>query len=191
MHITNLQQSLRKNNQLQFVVKIHAVKYSDQITWMINYLHNIYKVNAKSKDQRKSAMFDRFSYYTEIVFKCGCFLYLLSVISYFLYPMYMYLFEGKIVTLLPIYLPGINEHSASGFIIISSYHVLLLAVAFVAASGCDFLFMMLIANTPIMAILIEMEVEKLNEILTAQKFDAPLMKTKLRNILLMHREMTE
>lgn len=158
---------------------------------MINNLYAIYKVNANTKGLRRRTLFDRFAFYTEIVFKCGTLLYFLSILGYFVYPMYMYWFKREIVTLMPTYIPGINERTASGFVIVTCYHVILLVVAFVAATSCDFLFTMLIANTPVMAILIEMEVQQLNEILTSQKTDVPLLKSKFRNILLMHREMTE
>lgn len=136
-------------------------------------------------------MFDRFAFYSETVFECGTFLYFLSILAYFVYPISMYWFKREIVTLLPIYIAGINENTASGFVIVTCYHVILLLVAFTAASSVDFLFTMLIANTPVMAILIEMEVEQLNDILTSPKIDVLLMKSKFRNVLLMHHEMTE
>lgn len=177
--------------RLQFVVKVFSVKYSDEITWMINKLHDVYKVNATTKDYNRRTLFDRFAFYTEMVFKCGTSLYFLSALSYFVYPIYVYSIKREIITLMPTYLPGIDEGTATGFVIVTCYHIVLLSVAFVSASACDFLFTMLIANTPIMANLIQMEVQQLNDILTSPKIDAPLLNTKLRNILLMHREMTE
>lgn len=189
-HFSNKSQPLDQS-RLQFSVKVYSVKYSDNITWMINYLYEIYKTNAATNCGRRASLFNRFAFYTEIVFMCGILLYFLSMVSYFLYPIYMYLFDGEIVTLIPTYFPGINEKSYSGFIILSCYQILLIFLAFIAASACDFLFTMLIVNVPVMAILIEMEVEQLNDILTSQKVDEPLAKSKFRNILLMHREMTE
>lgn len=158
---------------------------------MVNKLHAVYKANVNTKVLRRRTLFDRFAFYTEMVFKCGTFLYFLSVVAYFVYPIYMYWFKREIVTLMPIYIAGINEDTASGFVIVSCYHVILLLVAFIAASAVDFLFTMLIVNTPVMAVLIEMEVEELNDILSRRKIDVLLMKSKFRNILLMHGEMTE
>lgn len=154
-------------------------------------MYDIYKVNANTKNHMRRTLFDRFAFYTEMIIECGAFLYFLSIISYFVYPIYTYWLKREIITLLPTFMPGIDEGSASGFIIITCYHILLLLVALVAASACDFLFTILIANTPVMATLIEMEVQQLNDILTSQKVDVLLMKSKFRNILLMHREMTE
>lgn len=175
----------------QCIVKIYSVKYSDRITWMINYLHDIYKVNATTKNRARATLFDRYAYYTEGIFKCGVALYFMSVLSYFLYPIYMYVIDGKIVQLLPTYFPGIDEDTINGFIMLSSYHVALLVFSFIGLSACDLLFTMLIANTPIMANLIEMEVEQLNDHLVEKLQDDFMIKMKLRNILLMHREMIE
>lgn len=167
------------------------MKYSDNITWMINYLYDIYKVNAATKDRRRASLFNRFAFYTEIIFKCGSLLYFLSAVTYLVYPFYVYFFEGEIITLVPLYAPAIDEKTLSGFIILTCYHLILMVFTLIGATACDFLFSMLIANTPVLAILIEMEVQQLNDMLTSQKVDVPLMKFKLRNILLMHREMTE
>lgn len=159
--------------------------------WTINHFHDIYKVNVKTKDPKRRNVFGQFGFYTEIVFKCGTFLYFLSILGYFVYPIYMYLFKNEIVSLMPIYIPGINEDTIAGFVSITCYHIILLLVAFVAASAVDFMFTMLIVNTPLMSDLIKMEVEQLNDALTSEKVDKLLVKFKLRNILLMHREMTE
>lgn len=158
---------------------------------MINYLHSIYKVNATTKNRQRAALFDRFAEYTEIIFICGVIVYSSCVIIYLLYPIYMYLFKGKIVPLLPTYFPGIDENTTGGFIALFCYHLLLLMLSSVGISSSDLLFTMLIANTPVMAILIEMEVEQLNDALTSQKVDKLLVESKLKNVLLMHREMTE
>lgn len=158
---------------------------------MINYLYEVYKVNAATKCQQRASLFNRFAFYTEVVFKCGTALYLLSISSYFLYPIYTYLFKGEVIVVLSIYFPGIDETTTEGYIFLLCYHIAILVLAFIAVSACDFLFTMLIVNTPAMAVLIEMEVQQLNDILTSGKVDVPSMKSKLRNILLMHREMTE
>lgn len=179
------------HSRSQMMTKIYSVKYSVDLMWMINYLNDVYKVNMSSKDKQRLAHFDSYSHYTEMVFKCGTFLYFLSVLSYFLNPIYMYWFEQEIVPLLPTYFPGIDEHSLNGFIILSCYHLTLLVLAFIATSASDFLFTMLIVNTPIMAILIGLEVEQLNEQLKQRSTHMTMVKSKLRNILLMHRELTE
>lgn len=176
---------------VQLIVKIYSVKYSDSLLWIINYLDGIYKVNIASKDKMRLAYFDKFSRYTEIVFKCGTFLYFLSTISFFVNPLYKYCFEQETVTLLPTYFPGIDETTVNGFIILTCYHLLILVLAFIASTASDFLFTMLILNTPIMAVLIASEVKQLNGILDEKPVDMAMAKFRLRNILLMHREMTE
>lgn len=154
-------------------------------------MHGIYKANAATVSRKRALLFSRFAFYTENVFKVGICLYFLSATAFFLYPMHMYLNEGKIVPLAPTYLPGIDEETFSGFIILTCYHIFIIIMAFIAASSCDCTFTMIILNVPIMALLIKMEVEQLNDALTSEKVDKLLVKCKLRNILLMHREMTE
>lgn len=78
----------------QIVTKFYSVKYSVDLMWMINYLIDVYKVYMSSKDKQLLAHFDSHSRYTEMVFKCGTFLYFLSVLSYFVNPMYMYWFSS-------------------------------------------------------------------------------------------------
>lgn len=172
-------------------MKIYSVKYHADLLGLINYLDGVYKVNTSSKDKKRLAYFTSYSNYTEIVFKCGTFMYFLSVLSYFLNPMYMYLFHGEIVTLLPTYSPGIDEKTVNGFIVLTCYHIIVLVLAFIASTASDFLFTMLIINTPILAILFGLEVEKLNEILVDTPNDSAMIKFKLRNILLMHRGLFE
>lgn len=172
-------------------IKMYSVKYSANITWMINYLHGIYKVNAVTNCQRRASLFNRFALYTEIVFYGCVFLYCLTAIGYLVYPIYMYVYESEIVAILPTYLPGINEKTPSGFIILTCYQLTLLIATVIGAGACDIMFTMLIANTPVMAKLIKAEVELLNDALSSEKVDKLLVRSRFRNMLLMHREMTE
>lgn len=158
---------------------------------MINYVHDIYKTNAATKCRQRAELFNRFAFYTEIIFKIGFVLYFLSILSYFVYPFYMYLFKREVVALIPTYAPGINEKSFVGFATLTCYHLLLMVLAVIAVAACDLLFTMLIANVPVMANLIAMEVRELNEILTRERVDELSVKYKLRNLFLMHREMTQ
>lgn len=172
-------------------IKMYSVKHSDNITWMINFLHGIYKVNAATNCPRKASLLNRFALYTEIVFYGSVLLYILSGIGYLLYPIYMYVVEGEIVVMIPTYMPGINEETPSGFIVLTCLHLILLIASVIGAAACDIMFTMLIANTPIMANLIKVEVEQLNDALTSEKVDKLLVKFRFRNMLFMHREMTE
>lgn len=173
------------------IAKIFSVKHSEDLVGSINYLNDIYRVNMASKDKGRLRYFDSYARYTEIVFKCGTFLYLLSTLSYFLNPLYIYWYKQELVTLLPTYVPGIDENSVKGYVILTFYHILLMGLAFIASVAIDFLYTMIIVNTPILAILIEFQVKQLNEFLVETPNDLSMIKFKLRNILLMHREMTE
>lgn len=98
--------------------------------------------------------------------------------------------KREVVAMMPTYLPGIDEKTTGGFILLSGYHIIVMAFGFFALAGSDFLFTMVVTNTPIMACLAKMEAEQLNEELKNQE-SASMIKWRLRNILLMHLEMTE
>lgn len=176
------------------IVKIASVQYSNDVMWTVNYLNDIYKVNVATKDAKRLAYLNQFSNYMEICFKTGMILYSLSTLAFFINPIYMYVFEHKVVTLAPEYVPGIKESTFDGFIILSCYHLVIVVLALVAASASDFLFTMLVISTPVLAVLVKMEVGHLNEALRQGTSDADNVaniKFKFRNILLMHRDMTE
>lgn len=169
---------------------MYSVRYEVQLRWMVNYLLKVYKANIDTKPANRRELFDTFSTYTELSFKIGLFLYFLSILSYFVYPIYMYVFESKIVTIIPSYIPGVNENTYGGYAVLSIYHIVLLVLALFGTTASDFLYVMLIINTPVLAVLLSYEVTELNHILTQKKIDENDMKHRVQNIILMHREIT-
>lgn len=138
----------------------------------------------------RAALFHRFSRYTEIIIKGGFVIYFLATLMYFVFPIYMYLAKGELVGMLPSYLPFVDENTTGGYVVLICYHLALMVFGCTGIAGSDFLFTMAIANTPIMSNLVGFEVELLNEELK-HKENAPMINGRFRNILFMHREMTE
>lgn len=120
----------------------------------------------------------------------GVGLYSLSALSNFIYPLYMYAFEHEVVTIMPTFVPFIDENTRNGYIVLSAFHVASLILGIIACCATDLLFTMITINTPVMASLIEDEVNQLNETVEGEKPQPMLAKVKLRNILLMNRERT-
>lgn len=152
---------------------------------MIYYLHDIYEINAATKNRKRAEMFDRFYYYTEdwngsIFF-----------IDIFLLFSDLHVLDRRVTPRnhTDVFTWHQWEHNwRIHYFVMLSYFLLVLS--FIGISCSDLLFTKLIANSPIMANLIEMKVEELNVCLE-EKLDDSMIKFKLRNILLMHREMTE
>lgn len=158
---------------------------------MVLYILNIYKENGTSKKLKRIELFATYAMITEYVIKIGTCLYALSLLAYFLNPIYMYLFKNEIEPLIPVYLPLINSNTINGYLILFAYHILVMISAFFGSSAVDFLFTGIIVNAPILAALINDDVDDLNEILSKKTtINANMARQRLQNILLMHQEFT-
>lgn len=90
-----------------------------------------------------------------------------------------------------IYLPGVDETTTAGYVAHVIFHILGLTSGFLASCGSDFLITMQIINVPLMANIMRENILELNEIIRDEKHDHFHAKMKLRNILLIHKEITE
>lgn len=158
--------------------------------WLITYLEKIYKANEKTRAASRTRIFHRCSFFMEFAIKYGTILYFLSVLSYYAFALYMYVYEHEFVTLLPNYIPGIDYKTKYGYAIYFAYHSISIFFGFIGTSACDFFFVMITFNTPLLAALISEDIAELNDLLAAPRQDSQRIKYHLRNILMMHREMT-
>lgn len=155
---------------------------------MVDFILAIYKRNIPSKNPKRIELFHFYSLLGEYTFKGGLFCYILAMLGYFVYPAYMYFFEGEIVTLVPIYVPTVDHQTYKGYIITTSFHALLIILCFFGTTGNDFYFAMIIINAPMMAALVEDEVNILNAGLTKKSLKRAEAFQRQRNILQMHSE---
>lgn len=98
--------------------------------------------------------------------------------------------EGKIESVLQLYIPTIDPYTHRGYIIHLGFHLILLILAFLGLSCADFLFTMIIINSPIVACLMLDDVDALNKKLSDKHSNKFEHKQRLRNILQMAREYT-
>lgn len=85
----------------------------------------------------------------------------------------------------------IDETTRNGFIALGITHLVFITLT-VAGSACtDFMFFMIVVNIPVLSTIFVDNVEELNEILREETIDVLLAKSKLKNILLMHKEIWE
>lgn len=173
------------------LIKIHACKYASEIAEMVDTILDIYKQNAVAVSPKRFDIFERFARYCEIIFKFGNVLYVSAPFLYLIYPFHMYLFENKIVTLLPLFLPKVDEESAIGYGILTVFHLSLLIFALLASSASDFLFIMIITNIPALVKAFGESVKDLNNRLLKEKENVAMTRLMLRNVILMHKEIHE
>lgn len=157
----------------------------------IYFIQHLFKVHIKSKSPVRLALFERFAFYNQLIFQIGLFIYICAAISFFPYPIYMYVMENKRVPLLSMYIPGIDETTAIGHITLIALQTPLMFLAILGMSSCDIMYAMLIINIPIFARLIEDEINQMNEILEKNSVKVHVWTFRFRNLLLMHHEMTE
>lgn len=105
-----------------------------------------------------------------------------------MYPVFVYFTQNKIVPIIPLYVPIINEKTTVGFVILTIYHILLIFLASVAAT--DFFLALVIVSSIIFAKLISLELQQIHA--DFNENDTTLArKCRFRNILRMLKEMCE
>lgn len=174
---------------LQCAIKIYHIRYVEDLQWIIRFIQKLYRVHIKTKSRERLEYFSKFAFGTEVFFKVIATLYLLSVFTFFPYPLYMYYFKNEVVTIIPMYLPGVDETQWSGYILLSAYQILIFILATGGVLACDFFMAIIIISTLIFAKLISLDMEQINNDLL-EKNSTLTVKCRLRNILLMHQEMT-
>lgn len=157
---------------------------------MVNFILDIYKQNIPSKNPKRIEILHFYSMVTEYTFKIGICLYAISVLGYFANPMYAFYFEGKIETVFPLYIPQVDPYTYRGYIIHLGFHLVLLIFAFLGTTCADFLFTLIIINSPIAAGLISDDVDTLNANLSDKHSNKFEHRQMFRNILQMAGEYT-
>lgn len=99
--------------------------------------------------------------------------------------------ERKMIVIVDLYLPGIDETTKTGYVIHFVFHIILNSCAFMGSTCSDFCFTMIITNVPLMANILNENIDELNEIIRDKNQDRFNAKMKFRNILLIHKEITE
>lgn len=151
----------------------------------------VHAANAKTTSRKRLKLIKLFSLITEIVIRGGSALYFLVGIFYMINPIYSYYVKNELIPLVPVYMIFIDETTRNGFIALGITHLAFTALTVTGSACSDFMFVMLIVNMPVMSTIFVDNVDELNEILREETVDVPLAKAKLKNILLMHREIWE
>lgn len=156
----------------------------------LTFIKHLFKLHISTKSTERLELFKRFAFYNDTTVKAAVTLYIGAVASFFPYPLYMYYIKDQLVPLILLYVPGVDENTVSGYIFLVIFHSFLLLLTVIGMSVCDILYALMIINIPIFARLIEDEICQLNVILEQNSQTAHIWKYRLRNILIMHQEMT-
>lgn len=105
--------------------------------------------------------------------------------------LYSYFSLNKIVPIMPVYMPFIDENTQIGFVELTIIHLEFIVATVIGSAAVDFMFIMLIFNILFLARVLTDNADELNAILRKDKVDRHVAKAKLVNILLMHREIFE
>lgn len=173
------------------MIKMYSVKHGKIVVEVMDKFIDIYMMNAKTDKRSRQKLLHKYGFYTEVVLKGGFILYCLAVAFYFINPLYSYFFRNEIVALIPLYFPYFDENTKAGFIGISVIHIIFFVVSVVGSACTDFMFIMIIVNVPFLSNIFKDNLSDVNEMLREEEVNILFVKAKLRNILLMHREICE
>lgn len=154
----------------------------------VNKLIDIFKVNENVNNVDRQKMLNRYMIFTEYLYKGGLTLYFLSCGTYFVNPIFMYMKYNEITPIVYAYLPGIDENTGFGFIVLTIFHINTLVLGTLGSACSDFSFTMIIVNVPILANIIADNITELNKILMQKMPKRVIIRAKLLNIFLQHLE---
>lgn len=169
--------------------KIYNSRYSLDFMRMITHIEQLFKLHIKTKSKTRQLLFQRFSFYSDLIVKCGCVMYLGSTSLCLPFVIYVYVFMNERVPLILIYVPGLDETTLSGYCILICIQFLAALMASTGLCCCDSFYALILSNTPIMSRLIEDEVNQLNKTLDETPNDVRTWKYQFQNIVIMHQEL--
>lgn len=172
-------------------MKIYSIKYAYLVVDLVDKLVDIFRVNGNVTAHNRQEILDRYLIFTEYLFKVGINFYFLASFGYFIYPIYKYKKYNEIIPILPCYLPFVDENTSTGFTILTTYHLNVIILGALGTACSDFSFTMVIVNVPVLGKIFGDNIIDLNDISKQTKPNLLMQKTRLLNIFLQHREITE
>lgn len=171
----------------QAVGKIYHVRYYEDYVWCLNFIQKLYNVHANARSRARTEYIQKCAIFTEFLFKFILVVVLLALLVYFLYPLYVYVTKNKLIPLGPLYLPGIDETTTTGYLILFMFHCALIYVALVGFSAFELLMEIIVISSLIFGKLIAIDTELIsNDLIDERRRDAI---HRLSNLFLMHQEM--
>lgn len=158
---------------------------------MITTIQNLYNVHTDTESRTRAKFMHQCAFVTEIVFRLMFSTYILAIFAFFMLPIFVYLVTGELIPIAPIYIPGIDENSVSGYVSLLGFHTSLFFVAVLGFIATEFLLAIVIMSTMIFGKLIAADMKLINDDLEQEKPNVLHARLRLKNLLLMHQEMCE
>ena len=195
------------------------VSFSDYAhTWLIFYFHNLFSKNSTKYfvlvlKQRKfykmyikvRALHENAIHQSEekqkIVSNCLemiikivlilCTIYVLAVITFWIYPMYTYFYQHKLELMFGMRVPFVNHTTFRGYTITTSLHLILEIYIIILDSCFDSIAMMIFYYTTAFNGFLRVDLHEFGEYLRNQDHNKHEVKEKLNNIILKHQEIIQ
>lgn len=168
-----------------------AIRYAEDMQKMMRTLQNLYKVQMGLDSIERTEYFRKFSFFTEILFIAMVVGYYACGLCFLSYPIIMFLANGELFPVFPMFLPFVNENTNIGYTILTIYHIIFVIMPMAGLAGVEFFIAVFMISSLLFAKLITLDAQQINIELSAEKSEKMKIKYRLRNILLMHKEMSE
>lgn len=169
---------------------MYHVRYGKEIQQLFHSIGRLYKIHIINESQERVEYFRLFAFITECLFKFMITVYMLTGFLFFPYPLYMYYVKGEVIPLMDLYIPGIDETTFIGYIALAVSHIMYIFLGTFGISACDFVMVMLMISPLIFSKLISLDLQQVNVDLK-EKVSTVFVRSRFRNIILMHQEFEE
>lgn len=120
-----------------------------------------------------------------IIFKVGVYLYLALFMSLTSYTVFLYYQTREFTYILPARLPMIDEHTYQGFIVLTTFQVVVLIVAYLGTTGSDFTSIMFLLNGIAVTEVFRNGCQRFNVMARDRNVSSAHTKYALRNLVIM------
>lgn len=166
------------------------MRYVEELQWIFHFIRRMFKIHITHVTGERIEYFRWFAFISETMFKTMTMVYVSSVFMFIPYPLYKYYTKHEFVPMMDLYLPGIDETTYTGYMILTTFHLSIFVFGTLGVSSSDFCHAIMILSPLINSKLISLDLHQINVDLK-EKQPMTLIKSRFRNTLLMHQELDE
>lgn len=177
--------------QQGFIKYLTLMIFPKRINAKVQFLRNIYQANGVGSPNYGTLY--KWSQRSVLFVKYAIILVASATGTYMLYPIVMYFIYGESKALMvPLLLPGIDETSHGGYMVLMVYHVASLFLCTFGQCNTDFMLVLLVMHLWPISDIFANSFDELNDALEQPRVrDSRELKRYFRNICVMHKEMCE
>lgn len=156
----------------------------------MQFLQRLFKVHIASKSGDRVNYLGKFAFGFEILFIALFTIVTLVIIPFFVYPFYVYHTENKLISIMPMFIWGIDETEPFGYTILAIAHTIIIMSGVVGLLACDYFLAVMIISPLMFAKLIALEIDEIHSDMHETE-TASNVSARFRNVLQMHQEVIE